>query len=106
MKAVGETGQSASLLSWRVKEELLFKTKVERGVYPLPHAQIHGERARPPSYQVPLHQRWAKVRLSDPPMPKSIFRLYRPIFSQILELHIRSIAENWRILKRYNRFID
>ncbi len=28
------------------------------------------------------YQRWAELRLSDPPIPKPIFRLYRPIFHE------------------------
>jgi hypothetical protein len=42
-------------------------------------------------------QRWGKFRLSDPPIPTPIFRLYRPIFSRILEaalsLHRLKLAD-------------
>ena len=50
-------------------------------------------------------QRWAKFRLSDPPIQMSIFRLYRPIFSRILKASNRFIAAKWLTQKRYNRFI-
>jgi hypothetical protein len=51
----------------------------ETGIKPVLYESLH-------SYIVlaSSQQRWVKFRLSDPPIPTPIFRLYRPIFSRSL----------------------